>query len=172
MKFFFIAIFLIFVGCGYKPISEITTKILDDNIWVDVKVSKSDPQNSVAIKDAIREGIKNRLGKNFAPKNLANTKIIASIKSLNFSPMIYDAYGYVTTYKAELELNYEVTFKNGNTKTITTSGESNFKAARLFKNIRNTDSATNEKDRFEAILNASNQAFDEFISRLAIESLK
>ena len=152
MKFLFAVLFLIFIGCGYKPISALANSILDDEIWVDVIVSKIEPQNSLIIKDAIREGMKQRLGKDFAPKELANTKIIASIKSLEFSPMIYDAYGYASTYNAKLTLNYKITFKNGETKNFIATGEHNFKAVRLMKNVRDTNSAINEKDKFLSLI--------------------
>ena len=44
--------------------------------------------------------------------------------------------------------------------------------ARLVKKTRDTSSIISDKDRFNAIENASAQAFDEFIARLAIKGIK
>lgn len=166
-----IAVFLL-VGCGYKPVSKISQDILGDRIWVDVVMSKTDPQNTVAIKDSIRAGMIERLGKDLADKEDADTTILASIRSLSFSPILYDQFGYVTAYKADLTVLYNVKFSNSQTKDILTSGEYDFKITKRVKNRRYTDSVISDKDRYEAIKNASSEAFSEFISKLAIEGLK
>ena len=54
----FCLIFLI--GCGYKPVSRISKETMSGSVFVDVMMSKTDPQNTVAIKDAIRQGIVQR----------------------------------------------------------------------------------------------------------------
>ena len=95
------------VGCGYKPTSKIVNEIMPNSVFVDVVMSKTDPQNTVAIKDAVRSGIVQRLGRNLADKKSADTQIIAQIKRLTFSALSYDQFGYITTYRANLTLNFK-----------------------------------------------------------------
>ncbi|AGZ81590.1 LPS assembly lipoprotein LptE [Campylobacter fetus] len=163
---------LFFMGCGYKPVSVITADVLDESVWVDVIMSKTDPENTVAIKDSVREAMIKRLGRNLTTKEEANSIIIASIKSLTFNAILYDQFGYVTAYKTNLIVDYKVKLKNGDIKYITTSGDYDFRITKRINNTRFTDSVISDKDRFEAIKNASLQSFDEFISRLAIEGLR
>ncbi|AII14629.1 putative lipooligosaccharide transport system, OM component (LptE family) [Campylobacter iguaniorum] len=159
-------------GCGYKPVSKVSDDILGDNVWVDVIMSKTDPQNTVAIKDSIREGIIKRLGKDLAQKDSSETAIVASIASLTFNPIIYDQFGYATAYKANLVVNFRVKFQNGEIRNLSTSGEYDFQVTKRVKNTRYTDSIISDKDRYEAIKNASSEAFGEFISKLAIEGFR
>lgn len=160
-------------GCGYKPVSKITNNILGDKVWVDVIMSRTDPQNTVSIKDVIREGIIKRLGKSVVKrKEEANSVIIASIKSLDFQAILYDEFGYVTAYKTNLVVDYKVRFEDGSITNFMASGEYDFHITKRVQNTRYTDSVISDKDRYDAIQNASTESFDEFISRLAIWGLK
>ena len=61
---------LVFImGCGYKPTSKIVNDIMPNSVFVDVVMSKTDPQNTVAIKDAVKTGIVQRLGKELSDKS-------------------------------------------------------------------------------------------------------
>lgn len=170
LTFIFCAIFV--VGCGYIPTTKVAKEILSDDIFVDVIMSKTDPQNTVAIKDAIRNGIVQRLGKNLSSKESADTYIIAKINSLRFSELTYDQFGYVTSYRADLSVNYKTKLKDGSIFSIDTVGDYDFRVSRLAKDVRDTSSVISDNDRYKAIENASKQAFDEFISALAIRGFK
>ena len=50
---FLVLVAIFFVSCGYKPTNIYTKKVLGDSIYVDVSISRVDPQNSVLITDAI-----------------------------------------------------------------------------------------------------------------------
>ncbi|MSN96057.1 penicillin-binding protein [Campylobacter sp. FMV-PI01] len=173
MKKFILGIlsFLI-VGCGYAPIGRISDNILEDKIFVDVFMNKIDPQNTVAIKDAVKDGIIYRLHKELSDKKNANNFIIASINHLSFSPLTYDQYGYATSYRVNLVLAFEARLKDGRVVRFSGSGDHDFRVTRLLKNARDTSSIISDQERYEAIKNASTQAFDEFIAVLGIESLK
>lgn len=166
----FLVIFLI--GCGYKPVSKISENTLGDSVFVDVIMSKTDPQNTVAIKDAIRSGIVNRMNRKLAPKEVAKTYIIASIRSLSFSVLTYDQYGYATSYRANLSIDFKTKLENGDLLNITGTGDHDFRVTRVAKTKRDTSSVISDKDRYEAIQNASSQAFNEFIAALAVRSYK
>ena len=106
----FCLIFLI--GCGYKPISKIAKETIEGSVFVDVTMSKTDPQNTVAIKDAIRQGIVQRLGMSLADRSSAQSHIVAAIKSLSFTELSYDQYGYISSYRANLVVNFKTKLKN------------------------------------------------------------
>lgn len=170
---FLILISFFMASCGYQPISKITSDMLGENVFVDVLISKTDPKNSVYIKDSLRSGVVNRLHKNLAKdENSADSKIYVSIVSINFSPLMYDQYGYVTTYKADLTLNYKTYLKDGGVYEITTKGEYDFKISKRLKNVRFTDSVISDTQRYNAIKYSSDESFDEYISILAIKAYK
>lgn len=169
-----LALFILFfvLGCEYRPISKITHNVLPQNIYVDVLMSKTDPQNTVAIKDAVKKGIVERLGREFSDKKAADSYIIVNIKSLRFTELTYDQFGYVTSYRANLRLNFKTKLSDGEIFSTDTVGDYDFRVSKLVKNVRDANSVISDKDRYNAIENASKQAFDEFISALAVRGLK
>ncbi|PSM52510.1 lipooligosaccharide transport system, OM translocon component LptE [Campylobacter blaseri] len=171
-RFIYVFLLVFLVGCGYKPVSKISDNILADSVFVDVSMSKTDPQNTVAIKDAVRSGIVSRLHKRLAPRDIAQTYIIASIQSLSFSVLAYDQYGYATSYRANLALNFKTKLKDGSVVNIKGVGDHDFRVTRVAKTKRDTSSVISDKERYDAIQNASSQAFNEFIATLAIRSFK
>ena len=167
---FFIAIFI--CGCGYKPVSKITQDLVGERIYVDVIISKEEPKNSVWIKDAVKEGMVARLNKSLSNKESADTSIIISVKELTYDAIIYDQYGYITSYKASLQLNYRTKFKDGSVVDVPASGEYDFSVARRQKDVRFADSVISDTQKYEAIKEASKEAFDEYIANLAIKGYK
>ena len=167
---FFIAFFI--CGCGYKPVSKITRDLVGDKIYVDVIISKEEPKNSVWIKDAVKEGMVARLNKNLSSKESADTSIIISVKDLNYEAIIYDEFGYITSYKAHLSLNYKTKFKDGSVVDIPATGEYDFSVARRQKDVRFADSVLSDTQKYEAIKEASKEAFDEYIASLAVKGYR
>lgn len=173
MRFCANLIFCVFLfGCGYQPAANLTRNLLGENIYVAVSVSKTDPQNSVAIQDGVKDALIKRLGKNITDKQNADVIITARISSLSFSPISTDTYGYTTAYRVVLGIDYVVEFSDGRVKSVATSGDYDFTISRKIKGSSYTDSVISDSERFNAIKNASDQTFDEFISKLAIEGIK
>ena len=83
---------------------------------------------------------------------------------LSFTPIAYDENGYVSIYRARLELDFRVRFENGKEEHFKTSGNYDF--------VISPNSIISDSARLEAIRAASNEAFDEFVSILAIKGLK
>lgn len=159
------------IGCGYKPSSVIARDILGSSVWIDVIISKTDPESSVFIKDGIKSAILRRLNADLAEKDKADSIIIASIKSLTFSVISYDQFGYATAYKANLIMEYRIKQKDGKFKSILASGDYDFRVTQQLNDRRLTDSVISDGERFDAITNASLQSFDELISKLAMQGL-
>ena len=145
---------------------------MGDKIYVDVIISKEEPKNSVWIKDAVKEGMVARLNKDLSSKESADTSIIISVKDLNYEAIIYDEFGYITSYKAHLSLNYKTKFKDGSVVDIPATGEYDFSVARRQKDVRFADSVLSDTQKYEAIKEASKEAFDEYIASLAVKGYR
>lgn len=170
---FFLALFtaIFFVGCGYRPASVASKELLGDSVFVSVVISSTDPQNTVALKDAIRDGVVNRLGRKLLSKQQASSKIIASLNSISFTPISYDRLGYITAFRIDISVNFKVDFKDGSTFSKTTFGDYTFKVSTHTKYTTDLNSIISEFDRYNAIVQSSSQAFDEFIATLSIKGL-
>ncbi len=155
----FFAFFI--AACGYVPTSKLAQTIFDDKIYVNVELSLRDPKNSIFVADTLREMISSKLGKKLALKHEASDLINVRMSNLEFLPLIYDKNGYVIKYKARLDLDFNVVFKNGKSESFSTSGSYNFDIT--------PNSIISDNIRTQAIKNASSEAFDEFISIIAIK---
>lgn len=159
---------VVLAACGYAPIADLTSGFIAQDVFVESKISLQDPQNSVALKDAISNAVTHKLRRQIVPKELSQTQIVASLNSLTFTPVIYDSKGFITTYKAIVSITYEVT--NGEQRRrFTTSGEYSFTPTRQSTSF--STSSLSENERYNAILKASEDSFDDFISLLAVNSM-
>ncbi len=164
MRKFFLFLFLVFftVGCGYKPLSYYTHKISQNKIFVDVRSSLRDPENTVLIKDAVNQVLVNKFHAKLVDENSSDLKLSIWLKSVTFEPIEYDQNGFVTAYKTVVVL--DTLYDNGfEKKHILTSGEYNFPIE--------SNSVISDTKRFEAIKFASKKAIEEFISKIAVEGL-
>ncbi len=151
---------LFIASCGYAPTSKIASSVFDDKIYVYVAISQQDARNSIYIVDTVRELVINKLGKSPADKDEADDSLYVSMESLSFIPIIYDEYGYVIAYKTRIVLAFEAHFKDGRKERVRTSGDYDFAIS--------PNSVISDTARFEAIKGASEKAFDEFVSVIAI----
>ena len=159
---FFIAVFI--VACGYVPTSKLADNIFDEKVYVNVELSPQDPKNSIFVADTLKEMVISKLGRKLALKHEADDIINVGMNNLEFIPLIYDKNGYVIKYKAKLNLNFHVVFKDGSEENFSTSGSYNFDIS--------PNSIISDSARQMAIREASKEAFDEFISVIAIRGSK
>ena len=161
-KSWFIVIFIfLFTSCGYKPTNLYTKKVLGDNIYVKVSISKVDPQNSVLITDALNQAVITKFRSNLVldPK-LASSKLYVSLASVSFKPIQYDSKGYVIAYKTIVNLKTRYIDKNKKSKTISSSGDYDFSIE--------ANSVISDNKRFDAIKFAALKAIDELISKISV----
>ena len=158
----FLVVLLLFSSCGYKPTSIYTKKVLGENIYVDVSISLTDPQNSVLITDAINEAVISKFRANLVrDKNKASSKLYVSLSSVGFTPLRYDKNGYVVSYKANVGLRTRYIDKQGNKRVVSSSGEYDFPIE--------ANSIISDNKRFEAIKFGALKAIDELISKISIK---
>lgn len=153
-----------FLACGYVPTSQIAKTVFEDKIYIHVKINEQDPRNSVFIIDTLRELVINKLGKTPVSLEEADDIINVEVNNLSFRPIVYDENGYVISYQAKLLLSFSIEYKDGSKELFTTSGSYDFAIS--------PNSVISDTARLEAIRFASNEAFDEFISYIAIKGHK
>ncbi len=159
---FFTIIF--FVACGYVPTSKVANNVFNDKVYVNVELSLQDPRNSIFVVDTLKEMVISKLGRKLALKHEADDVINVRMSNLEFIPLVYDKNGYVVSYKARLNLDFSVIFKDGDSEHFSTSGSYNFDIS--------PNSVISDSARYKAIRAASSEAFDEFISVIAIKGHK
>ncbi|NOX16414.1 MAG: hypothetical protein GXP61_10425 [Epsilonproteobacteria bacterium] len=160
MKLIYFLLPLLFFGCGYKPSSVYTKRVLGENIHVNISISRKVPKNSVLIKDAVNEAVVGRFDAKLVKKKDADTNLIVSIGSVSFTPLSYDKDGYAISYKTKVVLNVRYKTRKGESKSFSTTGEFDFPIE--------ANSVISDTKRFEAIKYASGDAINEIISKISI----
>jgi len=175
MRKFLLILAFALAGCGYQPTARITQNLIQSPVFVDVAMSKTDPQNTVLIKDHVRAGVIERLHERIGERASAKTIIKVSILRARFSTLSYDSSGYAGSYRADVTLRFEMHTADGKTLARNTTGDHEF----TISNESDSDSSKvkvssiiSDKDRLNAIEEASKQAFDEFVSYLAIVGMR
>lgn len=159
---------LVITSCsGYKPMVYYVKKEIKDKVFVKLYVNLSDPKNAVLIKDSIDRLIVQKLNKKLVyDESLADTVINLRLNSVNFYPLQYDTSGYIQIYKAVVGIFASYHQKeNKNIKSFIVSGENNFSV-----DTSDNDDKITDRKRYEAIKEASDDALDEVLSKIAINS--
>lgn len=164
--FAFVSISIIFNGCGYKPSSYYAKKELSGKVFVKLFVDLKDPKNAVLIKDAMNKLLIQKLdAKLVYDEVLADTVMNLKLGSISMNELQYDKEGYNKLYRAvvSISVNY-LNKEEKKSKSFFVSGEHNF----------SVDDGTTISDtkRFEAIRSASEDALDEVLSKIAVESFR
>ena len=157
------SLFILF-GCGYKPSTAFSKKVLGDKIYVDLDINIEEPENSVFIKDAINEAIYNRFKAQLTNKKDANTIIKVKLEEVELTPLSYDKNGYATLYKNSVELDFKVIDRFKKSYKITSKGTFSFGVV--------GQSVISDKKKFDAIKVASSKAIDKFISKISYYGCK
>lgn len=161
--FLFLAICVCLVGCGYQPIAHQANKTLGGKVFVEVKISLRDPQNSVELKDAISRSIFERLHSRVVDKQEADSVVEVELQNVLFHSLAENKTGFATFYRCEVNVRFKYTNRyTQSTRIFTKKGYYNFS---LGESSNITDSV-----RIEAINEAVIQALDGFISQVGIET--
>ncbi|EES89664.1 LPS assembly lipoprotein LptE [Helicobacter canadensis] len=161
--FLFLVICVCLVGCGYQPIAHQANKALGGKVFVEVKISLRDPQNSVELKDAISRSIFERLHSRVVDKQEADSVVEVELQNVLFHSLAENKTGFATFYRCEVNVRFKYTNRyTQSTRIFTKKGYYNFS---LGESSNITDSV-----RIEAINEAVIQALDGFISQVGIET--
>lgn len=150
-------------ACGYKPAKYYAKQEIQGKVFVKLFVDLKDPRNAVLVKDSVNQVLIQKLSSKLVyDERLANTVMKVKIASVDMKELQYDKDGYNKLYKAVVKLHIEYAKKNEKAKKIVLEGEHNF-------SIDDGTTITDTK-RFDAIENATKDALDEFLSKIALQS--
>lgn len=157
---------LLIVGCGYKPVSYYVKKTSGDKVYVDVKTSPSEPENTVKMRDQIRMALMTKFGSRLVDdKNTSNTILEVAIVQMNSSVLQINNQGYAIVYRMSVILRTQATFKDANiTRVIASSGSQDFPVDPMV--------GISSSAQTEAISSAAGKAVDNLISQLAITGVQ
>jgi hypothetical protein len=132
------------------------------NIFIDVIVDNVEPQSAIHIKDEMRKVIYSRFHSRVVSQDKADSKILIH-SSVTITPLSFDNNGFVTKYRINLKIKFQVDSKRKGkfSKTIHTTYESDIEE-------RGKNQSTL---RTEAIENGLSSAIDEFVAYLAIKGI-
>jgi hypothetical protein len=153
-------LFVLLVGCGYRPSAHYAKEVMGETVSTQVVISMTDPENAVIIKDAVDEAVIMRFRSSLRDRAHAQTHLQIALRSVTFSPLQYDANGYIVSYRTKIML--EVVRKRGAfTKKYIARGTYDFAI--------DPNAIISDQQRFEAIRLSSAKALDSFVSQVAAE---
>lgn len=161
LKLFFVVVILFEMsGCGYRPSSQYSKKVIGQKISTNVVISAQDPENTVLIKDAVDRAIVEIFHASLVDKKTADTRLSFSITEPTYIPIQYNADGYVITYRATIVLTIIRETKDLK-KRYTAKGSYDFSIA--------PNAVITDQERFDAINFSAQKAISSFIAQVSAE---
>jgi hypothetical protein len=149
-----------FVACGYKPSSHYARQVVGETVSTSVVISAKDPENTVIVKDAVDLAILKVFHASLRDKKHAQTHLKLSITEPRYTPIQYDANGFVIAYRATLYMNILRTTKT-QTKHYKTVGNYDFSVV--------ANAVLTDQERFNAIRYSAQKAISAFVAQVAAE---
>lgn len=153
----------LFSACGYKQSAKFAREAIGEKISTSVIISSRDPENTVAIKDAVDSAILEVFHASLTTRDFSETHLILKIQNPIYSPMQYDTNGFVVGYRAIVTLNI-ARLKNGLTRNYAVSGTYDFSVS--------PNAVLTDQERFDAIKYSSEKAIKSFIAQVSAEGAR
>ena len=147
-------------ACGYKPSSKYAREVLGRKISTGVVISSQDPENTVVIKDAVDAALVEIFHTSLTTLQYADTHLTIELDPPSYTPIQYNADGFVIAYRATIVLRITRESKNIK-KHYVSQGTYDFS---VLPNAVFTD-----QERFEAIKYGSAKAISSFIAQVSAE---
>ena len=161
LKLFFLLLLLLELsGCGYKPSSHYSRKVVGDKISTNVIISAQDPENTVLIKDAVDRAIIETFRASLVDRRVADTHLDFSITEPTYTPIQYNADGFVIAYRATIILGIIRQTKDVK-KRYSAKGTYDFAIA--------PNAVITDQERFDAIKFSAQKAIASFIAQVSAE---
>ena len=161
--FLFLVVCVFLAGCGYQPIAHQANKALGGKVFVEVKISLRDPQNSVELKDSVSRSIFERLHSRVVDKQEADSVVEVELQNVLFHTLAENKTGFATFYRCEVNVRFKYTNRyTQSTRIFSKKGYYNFSLG--------NSSNIPDSIRMEAINEAVIQTLDGFISQVGIET--
>ena len=158
---FFILFFLFELsGCGYKPSSQYSRKVVGNKISTNVVISAQDPENTVLIKDSVDSAIIETFRASLVDRRVADTHLSFSISKPTYAPIQYNADGFVIAYRATIILGIVRETKDVKRK-YSAKGTYDFAIA--------PNAVITDQERFDAIKFSAEKAIASFVAQVSAE---
>ena len=154
---------LLLVSCGYKPVSYATRQLFSEPMYLEVSLSKKDPDSGVFLTDAMREAVRYRLRGHLSEDPHSATQLKVSYRVVSFAALGYDSHGYVERYRVNLETRFALLSKQKHiVQTIHTTNEADVTPSALHSS----------RAKREAIKACALKAVDQFIAFVASHEIQ
>lgn len=147
-------------ACGYKPSSHIIKKTFDDNIYVEVIVDRAEPENAPFVKDEMNRLVYTRFKGRVTSKEQADSSIRIVYSGTTVDPLTYED-GYVTRYRVNVRVNFDMMTKKGRIKKNISS---------IFESDIQAVSVDSSAVKIEAIRLGLEKSLDEFLAYVSAKS--
>ncbi|MEN4053612.1 MULTISPECIES: LPS assembly lipoprotein LptE [Sulfurimonas] len=158
--FLFSFLLLEFSGCGYKPSSKYSRVVVGEKISTNVVISAQDPENTVLIKDAVDKAIIEVFRASLVEKRYADTDLSFSISEPRYTPIQYNADGFVIAYRATITMHI-----TRETKDV----KKNYNAVGTYDFAIAPNAVITDQERFDAIKYSTQKAIAAFIAQVSAE---
>ena len=153
---------VLLTACGYKPSSHMIKNVFNDTIYVEVNVDRAEPENAPFVKDEMNRIVYTRFKGRVVSKEQAESQIRISYAGSTFDPLSYDNNGYVSRYRANVRVRFDMLTKQGRViKNISSVVESDIHNSALNSSALKT----------EALSKGLEKALDEFIAYVSVKGL-
>lgn len=153
--------FMMISACGYKPSSHMIRNVFSDSVYVEVIVDRAEPENAPFLKDEMNRLVYTRFKRRVASKEIAQSQIRISYAGSTFTPLAYKD-GYVTRYRANIRVHFEMVTKEGKHKKMISS---------IVESDIQESSLTSSALRTEAIRIGLGKALDEFMAYVSAKGM-
>jgi hypothetical protein len=158
----FVTLLINLSACGYKPSAKYAREVLGKKISTSVVISAQDPANTVIIKDAVDQSLIEVFHASLTDRKYSDSHLILSISEPRYTPVQYDANGYVIAYRATIHLGV-TRISQDIQKKYKTTGTYDFS---IVPNAVLTD-----QERFDAIKYSALKAISSFIAQISAEGI-
>ena len=163
-KLFLLSFFIIFIGCGYKPVTNYAKKEIQGLVYVDLNVNMDASSGTVFLKDTMSRLIIGQLeGKVTDDKELADTVIYLSIPTISHRTLTsYE--GYASRYRTSVTIAVRYLKKGTALKSFTVSEYSDYEAQ--------SDAQLSDQRKEQGIIDATENAMKKVFTKIALNNLK
>jgi hypothetical protein len=158
-----ILVTLLLSGCGYKPSAKFSRQVVGEKISTSVVISAVDPENTVIIKDAVDAAIIEVFHASLTSREFSQTHLNVTLGNPSYTPVQYNADGFVVAYRTSIILHIVRTTKGMN-KNYIAKGTYDFAIA--------PNAIISDKERFDAIKNSSTKAIKSFVAQVSAEGAR
>ena len=160
LLFFLIVTLLLLSSCGYKPSSKHARVVVGEKISTRIVISSQDPENTVVIKDAIDSAVIEIFRSSLVERKYADTHLVLRLLPPVYSPVQFDANGFIVGYRATITL--AITRK-------TKEKQKEYIAHGTYDFTVNPNSVITEQQRFDAIRFSAAKAITSFVAQISAE---